>query len=126
MYDEDAPTTCERHSSIVDHFLRWLYQSAWPGMGLFGESYLLFSIGTLRPIWEQLFPNCFAYDECPSWLIHSLTYSVISGVILGMLSIGYLSSSLGRRWGSLLTSTLMASGAIGLLFISCALIDKPL
>jgi MFS family permease len=80
----------------------------------FRESYLLFSIGTLKPIWESLFPDCFEYDICRPRLLHSLTYSVVLGVILGMLSIGFLANSLGRRKGSILTASIMSGGAIGL------------
>ena len=39
--------------SCCDSTKYWLFQCAWPGMGLFGESFLLFSIGTLKPIWEE-------------------------------------------------------------------------
>ena len=132
-------------------------------MGLFGESYLLFSIGTLKPIWQTLFPYCFGMtaeaeaaasaaagvagddnDEyaddvfegegnyytalmvpqvCDRFLLHSITYSVVLGVILGMLLLGYAASTLGRRNGSLLTACLMACGACGLTAASVYLAD---
>eukprot|EP00980_Cylindrotheca_fusiformis_P015148 scaffold4183_cov137-Cylindrotheca_fusiformis.AAC.11 len=116
----------KRISSISESFQGWLYQSAWPGMGLFGESYILFSIGTLKPIWEVLFPDCFSYEECPASLIHSLTYSVVVGIIVGMLVVGYLANSIGRRRGSILTAFLMSIGSLGLFLVSCFLNDSPL
>jgi hypothetical protein len=48
------PTSASSTSLPISSGLtQWLYETFWPGMGLFGESYLLFSIGTLRPIWER-------------------------------------------------------------------------
>mmetsp|Transcript_8427 Transcript_8427/g.23347 ORF Transcript_8427/g.23347 Transcript_8427/m.23347 type:complete len:822 (-) Transcript_8427:167-2632(-) len=85
-------------------------------MGLFGESYLLFSIGTLQPIWEVLFDDCFHGDDnlCSPPLLAALHYSVVAGVMAGMLIIGYASHYTGRRLGSLITAGLMAFGAAGL------------
>jgi hypothetical protein len=87
----------------------------WPGLGLFGESYLLFSIGTLKPLWEIIFADCFVtMESCSPRLVHSLTYSVVLGVILGMLVFGWAANRLGRRKGSLWTAGFMAVGAMGL------------
>ena len=111
---KDGPYKTLRH---------WLYNSAWPGMGLFGESYMLFSIGTLKPIWEELFPDCFQ-DECPSRLLYSLTYSVVLGVITGMIVVGYLANTIGRRKGSIWTASVMSGGAF-LLFLT-SYISNPI
>ncbi|KAG7367555.1 major facilitator superfamily permease [Nitzschia inconspicua] len=99
------------YTAIWTPFHQWLTHSAWPGMGLFGESYILFSIGTLTPLWEVLFPDCFDYTICKPRLLYSLTFSVVAGVILGMLVIGRCANTIGRRKGSLLTASLMAGGA---------------
>jgi MFS family permease len=123
---EEEHTSSRQCSSITESFREWLYESAWPGMGLFGESYLLFSIGTLKPMWEVMFPDCFSYEECPANLLHSLTYSVIVGIIVGMLVVGYLANSIGRRRGSILTASLMSIGSVGLFFVTCFLSDSPL
>lgn len=88
----------------------------WPGMGLFGESYLLFSIGVFRPIWELLFPDCFDGITCSNTLLGSLTYTVVIGIIIGMVSIGLLAGRIGRRNGSIVTATFMTIGSIGLTF----------
>ncbi|KAL7580292.1 hypothetical protein ACA910_013022 [Epithemia clementina (nom. ined.)] len=95
----------------------------WPGLGLFGESYLLFSIGTMLPIWEILFDECFN-EDCSSSLLAALHYSVVLGVIPGMLTIGYASKFTGRRTGSLVTAFLMASGAAGLTMTSLFLTEN--
>jgi MFS family permease len=106
---------CSEQSSCL---YRWWTECAWPGLGLFGESYLLFSIGILKPLWQELYPTCFTYETCSARLLRSLTYSVVLGIITGMLVVGYLANSMGRRRGSLLTATLMSGGAIGLTVVA--------
>ncbi|KAL7493310.1 hypothetical protein ACHAWT_002337 [Skeletonema menzelii] len=105
------------------------------GLGLFGESYLLFSIGTLRPLWETLYPLCFsnnnnndngANTSCPHPYLtyNSLSYSVVLGVMLGMLIVGNLAGRIGRRNGSLLTASIMVGGAVILVLASWLLAGK--
>ena len=107
-----------------ENCLRWYWKDCvWPGLGLFGESYLLFSIGTMQPIWEMLFEECF-YEDCAPSLLSALHYSVVLGVISGMLAIGYASKFTGRRTGSLITACLMASGAAGLTMTSLFLTEN--
>jgi len=107
-------------------FSYYLNECVWPGLGLFGESYLLFSMGTLKPLWEELYPRCLGGYSCPLSLIYQLGFSIISGIICGMISIGYLSTSIGRRAGSILTASLMCGGSIGLLLITVVLAKFPL
>ena len=97
----------------------------WPGLGLFGESYILFSIGTIHPIWEVLYPQCFNGETCSEFLLGSLTYSVVTGIIIGMLSMGLLAGRIGRRNGSILTASLMTVGSIGLTLGSFCFRDNP-
>ena len=126
----EIPNTSDRKSKAW--YQVWWEESVWPGLGLFGESYVLFSIGTLRPVWELLYPDCWSSDNhnnddgddeiCSDKLLHSLSYNVVMGVICGMIIIGTLANRIGRRNGSILTAFLMASGGLGLcassLFIS--------
>ena len=111
-----APTTVKSAPlpTLCNLFSEWISHSAWPGMGLFGESYLLFSVGTLRPIWEVLFEDCFAGKTCDYRVLHSITYSVVIGVIVGMVFVGYKANTMGRRNGSLFTAAVMWSGSLGL------------
>lgn len=152
QYDGNAneggnPDNPSKMTRIGIKFKEWLKESAWPGMGLFGESYLLFSVGTLKPIWTILYPDCFAgssyvvedgndydggHDEygdgvpvCSDGLLHSVTYSVVLGVILGMSALGTFANRIGRRAGSILTASLMAFGALGMALISLILEDAP-
>ena len=108
----------ETRETTTNPITEYIKSYIWPGMGLFGESYLLFSIGILRPIWEILYPNCFHGDECSTTLLHSITYSVILGVMLGMISLGILSDTIGRRYGSILTATFMSCSSIGMVVIT--------
>jgi len=91
----------------------------WPGLGLFGESYLLFSIGTLDPIWSILYPQCYDDDDddCPKQRIKGLSYNIVSGIMIGMIVIGFLSTLIGRRGGSILTASLMAGCSVGMLLL---------
>jgi MFS family permease len=119
---------------------QWWTESLWPGMGLFGESYLIFSIGTLTPLWKELYPDCwhnqngedvsseddyYAYETGSGWsntcsprLLESLTYGVVLGVISGMILLGYWSNHIGRRKGSIVTASFMAGGSLGLFTVS--------
>jgi len=96
--------------------LRYFHEYIWPGLGLFGESYLLFSIGTIRPLWDVLYPQCFSGNVCSANLVNSLTYSVVVGIILGMVVIGTMAGSIGRRKGSITTAALMMIGSCGMTF----------
>ncbi len=132
--------------SFISFLKEWWAESLWPGMGLFGESYLLFSIGTLTPLWKELYPDCWApqgennlseskysyysafesytntsskiNDACSPRLLESLTYGVVLGVIAGMVLLGYWSNHIGRRKGSILTASLMTGGSLGLVALS--------
>jgi MFS family permease len=109
-HQESAP-----NKSLCHQFVS---ESVWPGLGLFGESYLLFSIGTLKPIWQHLYPDCFDGTTCHSRLTGSLTYSVVLGVMVGMVVLGYAANHLGRRRGSIITASIMAVGAWGVTLVS--------
>lgn len=104
--------------SCTSLFKTWWTEAAWPGMGLFGESYLLFSIGLIKPFWKILYPDCFSYKSCSPQLLNSLTYSAVLGVIFGMGFIGLAANRMGRRMGGIITASFMSAGAIGLTSIT--------
>lgn len=95
--------------------------AVWPGLGLLGESYVLFSLGLFKPLWQTVFEPCWQgssaevddyYTVCTDSLLYSLSYSVVLGVIAGMLLFGcFLADCMGRRRGSIATATLMMIGA---------------
>jgi MFS family permease len=112
---------------ILSLFTTWWNDAMWPGLGLFGESYILFSLGLLKPFWATLYPDCFDDDEtlCSTNLLNSITYSVVLGVICGMLLLGYAANRIGRRKGSILTASFMAGGSIGLSLSSFIFANNP-
>ena len=121
--DKEISTKKTSASVLTSLFWTWANECAWPGMGLFGESYLLFSVGTLVPIWSRLYPPCQEDNDddddnevdCVNrHLFESTTYTVVIGVILGMIVLGHLSNRIGRRKGSIATASFMAASAVGL------------
>jgi len=124
--NEQTSTYMHMNMHIVTALLKtWWREAAWPGMGLFGESYLLFSVGLIKPFWEILYPECFAYEVCSPQLLHSLTYAVVLGIICGMIVLGYLANSIGRRMGGITTASFMSAGAIGLALVSFCFANNP-
>jgi MFS family permease len=100
-------------------------QSSWtalgPGLGLLAEAYMLFSVGTLQPLWETLFPACFGRSDsdasaatCSPGLVHALPLAVVGGLVTGMLGISAYAQHAGRRRGSLVSAGGMAAGALAL------------
>jgi len=114
------------HSIAWNFFLSWYSQHGWHGMGLMGESFLLFSVGILKPFWTALYPECFTTREvCSDILISSLTSCAILGIMVGMVAIGYMANYMGRRKGSVLTASIMSSGAVLLFLNSMFFINNP-
>ena len=54
----------------------------------------------------------------PIVIQYSLIYGVLIGIILGMISLGYISNRIGRRNGSIITSFLMCLGSFFLVVLS--------
>jgi MFS family permease len=127
--EDDARNTVIKPHDNKNGFENFLSESVWPGLGLLGESYMLFSIGTLKPIFQLLFPECFRdshqAQECSQEILTPLTYSVVIGVISGMLLLGFLANKMGRRRGSICTASLMCFGAAGLTASACLFTDNP-
>ena len=87
------------------------------GLGMFSEAYFLFAIGNIKHIWEVLYPSCFFgssndNDGCNDQLVNAVTYVEVCGLIIGMLLFGVLAQTLGRRFCSRATATLMLLGGI--------------
>lgn len=119
----DHSTTQGCCCSTTDHWqnsacVRFLTQSVWPGLGLLGESYMLFSMGILTPLWQTLFPECYNDSDVCSHVTHSMSYYVVLGVISGMIGIGYLGNIIGRRAGSITTAWLMGGGSWGMTLLT--------
>jgi len=100
----------------------WYLSFAIPGLGLFSEAYVIFSIGQLKPFQQVMFPACFVtFEACQEEMVeHVADYIQICGIIAGMLLWGYLADVVGRKWGSRSVATIMLSGVILLTFTSYA------
>lgn len=97
-----------RHSNPIRRFLNW-WMSWWiPGMGMMAEAYFVFSVGNLKGIWTQQYPECFkTHEVCSKSLSNTLTYTQVSGIILGQLAIGFIADRIGRKWGSVMNAAIM-------------------
>jgi MFS family permease len=84
-----------------------------PGLGMFSEAYIIFSVGNLSPIFAAAYPSCWkTHKTCTKQLLGSLTYTQVAGIIVGMLTIGFLCDRIGRKWGSVTTAAGMFIGAV--------------
>ena len=44
-------------------FGTWVVSWMRPGLGMFNESYYIFSVGNVKPIWREQYPSC--WKVCP-------------------------------------------------------------
>jgi MFS family permease len=106
--DEVAPWTF----NPVRYFW-WLLSWMIPGGGMFLEAYYIFSIGNIGPLLQKEYPSCWKkYKTCSKTLTQIPSYIQICGIILGMITIGYLGDRIGRKWGSVTTVSIMGIGAV--------------
>ncbi len=47
-----------KNFSLMCRFGRWVWSWAVPGLGMFNESYYIFSVGNVKPIWTEQYPEC--------------------------------------------------------------------
>jgi MFS family permease len=100
------------HGPIAQFFF-WVKSWALPGIGMFCESYFIFSIGNITPIFQETYKSCWkTHKTCSASLINAETYIQVAGIILGMLLMGFIADQIGRKWGSVLTATFMFIGGI--------------
>lgn len=93
-------------------------EAVWPGLGLLGESYMLFSLGLLTPLWKLVFADTYNTAKI-SQLIGMLPFWTVAGLISGMLLMGYQAQFTGRRMGSIITASLMCAGGWGMTSVAC-------
>ena len=54
-------------------------------------SYVLFSIGNVKPLFQAAFPSCWkSYHDCDKQWINSVEYLEILGIIVGQMLVGIL------------------------------------
>ncbi|KAF2739216.1 MFS general substrate transporter [Polyplosphaeria fusca] len=89
-----------------------------PGAGLLLEGYVLFSIGNVRPLLEDTFPDCWKnHTTCNETWTQAIDYLEICGIIVGQILVGILGDWMGRRWGLIQDAVIMF---VGLLMLTAA------
>lgn len=84
-----------------------------PGAGLGLEGYVLFSIGNLKPLFQDAFPQCWGNMKiCSKTWLASVEYLEICGIIVGQIMVGLIGDWIGRRWGLIQDATIMFIGLI--------------
>ena len=79
---------------------------------MFASTYLLFAVGNVEVIFKEAYPACWkTFDTCNEDLLHSITYSEVGGVMLGMIIFGVIATFFGRRVGTIGTAAVMSLGA---------------
>jgi len=115
----------------------FLVESVWPGLGLLGESYMLFSLGIFEPVWELLFPECYRYIAAADADIQMIRINTcllggdgnlsrisllpvvtVLGLMAGMVGMGSAARWTGRRTGSIGTATCMCAGGYGMTLVA--------
>jgi MFS family permease len=77
------------------------------------NSYVLFSIGNIRPLLQAAFPACWKnFDICDKTWTQAVDYLEICGIIVGQILVGFIGDWIGRRWGLIQDATIMFLGLI--------------
>ncbi|KAK7546893.1 major facilitator superfamily domain-containing protein [Phyllosticta citricarpa] len=84
-----------------------------PGMGLLLEGYVLFSIGNVKPLFQNAFKSCWkTFAICSETWIAAIEYLEICGIIVGQIIVGVIGDWLGRRWGLIQDAVIMFVGLV--------------
>src|SRR5579859_2043419 len=92
---------------------RYLRRYVVTGLGLFIEGYSLFSVGNLKSLFQDVWPQCWkAFSVCNSNWTASVGYLEIVGVIFGQVVVGIIGDWIGRRWGMIQDALVMFVGTL--------------
>ena len=71
------------------------------------------SAGNVKQIISAEYPLCFSkYVTCGVTVTQVPDYMQIIGIVFGMITMGYIGDTIGRKWGSVMTVSIMTVGAI--------------
>lgn len=96
----------------------WYFRHAViPGAGLLLEGYVLFSVGNIKGLFSDVWPECWGKHntECNKTWLDSVNYLEVCGIIVGQIAVGLIGDSIGRRWGLIQDAVIMF---VGLLMLS--------
>ena len=83
------------------------------GMGLFVEGYTLFSVGNVKSLFQEVWPECWKTNQvCNVDSIAAIDYLEIIGIIGGQIGVGIIGDWIGRRWGLIQDVVIMLIGNI--------------
>ena len=54
----DGKVVLQQRRNPAKPFLDWVLSFAIPGIGMFMEAYFIFSVGNVKPIWQEQYPLC--------------------------------------------------------------------
>lgn len=75
--------------------------------------YVLFSIGNLKPLFQQAFASCWKdHIVCDKQWVNAVEYLEIIGIIFGQMLVGVMGDWLGRRMGLITDASVMFLGLI--------------
>lgn len=78
-------------------------------------SYVLFSIGNLKPLFAAAWPACWGKATpavCNKEWLHAVDYLEIVGIIVGQILVGIIGDGIGRRWGLIQDAAIMFLGLL--------------
>lgn len=74
-------------------------------------SYVLFSIGNVKPLLQASFPGCWKkHTVCNQTWVQAIDYLEVVGIIVGQILVGIIGDWRGRRWGLIQDATIMFIG----------------
>jgi MFS family permease len=81
---------------------------------LISASYVLFSIGNVKPLFSSAFPACWGNNPtaCNETWVQSVEYLEIVGIIIGQILVGIIGDWIGRRFGLIQDATIMFVGLL--------------
>lgn len=86
------------------------------GLGMLLEGYVLFSIGNVEPLFENVWPECWKdHQVCNETWVAAVTYLEMAGIIVGHTTVGYIGDAFGRKFGLVQDATVMLTGLIMLM-----------
>nr|UJH94480.1 PTH1-2 [Starmerella bombicola] len=84
-----------------------------PGAGLLLEGYVLFSVGNIKSLFSNVWPECWStYEVCTKTWTQSVNYLQVVGIIVGQILVGIIGDAIGRRWGLIQDAVIMFVGLL--------------
>lgn len=111
--------------------IAWYFRNAvLPGAGMLLEGYVLFSVGNVKSLFQDQWPQCWNYSKwktsyqkehpgqevpgpvCNKTWLAAVDYLEICGIICGQIGVGFIGDALGRRWGLIQDAVIMFVGLV--------------